>query len=59
MGIGGSRRLINRLQAHQPHQPANPVTAHLDPLAPQMTHHLAGAVKWILHEELVDPAHQH
>jgi hypothetical protein len=25
MGVGGSGRLIDRLQAHQPHQAANPV----------------------------------
>ena len=57
--IGGSGRLINRFQAHQPHEPANPVTAHYSAFAPQLPRHLPGAVEGILHEQLVDPAHQH
>ena len=54
----GSRRLMDRLHAHQPHQTANPVTAHLGPLSPQLTDHLAAAVKRTLQEQLVDAAHQ-
>ena len=46
MGRAGIGRLINRFQAHEPHQPADPVTAHNDALAIQLTHHLPAAV-WL------------
>ena len=58
MGLAGSRRLVDGLQAHETHQPPHPVTARLDPLAPQVPGHLSGAVKWILQEQFVDAPHQ-
>ena len=54
----GSRRLKDRLQPHEAHQAPHPVTAHRDPLAPQLTDHLTAAVKRILHEQLVNMPHQ-
>ncbi len=54
----GSRRLVDRLQAHEAHQSANPVTTDADAFPPQLTGHLAGAVKRILQKQLVDPTHQ-
>lgn len=47
VGITGSRRLIDRLQAHQSHQASNAMTTDTNALAPQLAHHLAGAIKWI------------
>ena len=43
VGIAGSRRLVDRGQAHQSHQASNPVTADADAVAPQLTDHLAAA----------------
>ena len=36
MWHAGSRRLIDRLQAYQSHQPANPVTADANAVPPQL-----------------------
>ena len=58
MRHAGSRRLIDRLQAYQLHQPANPVTADANAVPPQLADHLAAAVERVLHEQLVDPTHQ-
>ena len=58
MRHAGSRRLIDRLQAYQSHQPANPVTADANAVPPQLVDHLAAAVERVLHEQLVDPTHQ-
>ena len=41
----GSRRLVDGLQAHQSHQPANPMTADANAFAPQLADHLTAAVK--------------
>jgi len=54
----GSRRLIDRLEAHQPHQAPHTMTADADSFPSQLTDHLAAAVKRMLHEQLVDPTHQ-
>ncbi len=58
VGVTGSRRLIDRLQSHQPHQASNAMTTDADTFAAQLTHHLAGAVKRILEEQLVNTTHQ-
>ena len=54
----GSRRLVDGLQAHEPHQPPNPVTAGRDAFPPQLACHLAAAVEGIFEKQLVDAAHQ-
>jgi hypothetical protein len=59
MGIAGSRRLIDRGQTYQAHQPANPVTADAHAFAAQLARHLTRAVDRILQEQLVDAPHQH
>ena len=41
-----------------PTNAANPVTAGTDALTPQLPRHLTAAVERILHEQLVDAAHQ-
>ena len=58
MGIARPRCLIDRGQAHQPHQSANPVTADVHVLAPHVAGHLAGTVERILQKQRVDPTHQ-
>ena len=58
VGIAGSWRLIDRLQAHQTHQTPNAMTADAKAFAAQLTHHLPGAVKWILEKQLIDAPHQ-
>ncbi len=40
MGFAGSRRLVDRLQAHEAHQPANAMTANADTVAAQPADHL-------------------
>jgi hypothetical protein len=54
----GSRRLINRLQSHQAHQAADPVTADTNTLPPQLAHHLPAAVEGVFEKQLVDATHQ-
>ena len=58
MGIAGSRGLIDRLQAHQSHQPANPVTADAYALPPQLADHLATSIEGIFQKQRVDLPHQ-
>ena len=56
--IAGARRPINRLKPHQAHQTTGPAAPDANALSAQMTDHLAGAIKRILQEQLVDPTHQ-
>ena len=58
VGIAGSRRRVDRLQAHQTHQTPNPMTTGADTVAPQLADHLAAAVERILEKQLVNPTHQ-
>ncbi len=53
----GSGRLMDRLRAHQTHQPADPMPADTSTFTGQVTDDLPAAVEWLLHEQLVDPAH--
>jgi hypothetical protein len=55
--IAGSGLLVDRLQAHQPHQASNPVTPDANTFSSQLTNHLARAVKRILQKQLVDATH--
>ena len=58
MGLTGSWRLIDRLQAHQTHQASNAMTADANALSSQLTRHLPGTVKWIFEKQLIDAPHQ-
>ena len=60
LGVGraGARRPIDRLKPHQAHQTTGPAAPDANALSAQVTDHLAGAVKGILQEQLVDPPHQ-
>ena len=55
--IAGSGLLVDRLQAHQPHQASNPVSPDANTFSSQLTNHLARAVKRILQKQLVDATH--
>ena len=58
MRRAGPGRLMDRLQAHQPHQPPHPVPADRMAFPAELAGHLTRAVKRVLQIELVDPAHQ-
>ena len=58
MGVAGPGRLIDRLQPHQVHQTANPVTADANAFAPQMADYLAAAVERKFEKDFINPPHQ-
>ena len=58
MRLAGLRRLVNRLQPHLPHQPANPMPADLVPVPVQLAHDLPAAKERTGQVDFVDPPHQ-
>lgn len=58
MRPAGIRWLVDGLQSHQAHEPANPVTANLDPISAQMTPDLAAAVEWVSQIQGINLPHQ-
>ena len=58
MRLAGLRRLVDCLQAHLPHQPANPMPADLVPLPVQLAHDLPAAKERAVQVDFVDPPHQ-
>lgn len=59
MGFAGSRCLIDGLQSHQPHHPANPMTPDVNAVPPRLAGHPAAGVERVLQKQLVNAAHQY
>jgi len=56
--LTGSGRLTDRLQSHQAHAPAHPVTASGQAIATQVPLHLPRAIKRVFEKGLINPPHQ-
>ena len=57
-GFARARPAVDRLHAHQTHQPTHAVPSGHHAPAPQMRRHLAAAVERIIQVQLVHPPHQ-